>query len=73
MNFHKNASKQQRSIDKLYIAHFIEKNFFIFLFVPFYWFDQKKLFKQIQIFPQDLLLFKLVKKNKLSEYFSAPF
>ena len=25
------------------------ENFFLLIFIPFYWFDQKKLFKQIQI------------------------
>ena len=41
---------------------------FLLIFVPFYWFDQKQLFKQIQIFCN-----KLVKKNKLSEYLCASF
>ena len=33
----------------------------------------KKVVKTNPNFPQDLTLFKLVKKNKLSEYFCAPF
>ena len=31
------------------MAHFFEK-FFLLIFIPFYWFEQKQLFKQIQIF-----------------------
>ena len=31
------------------MAHFLEK-FFLLIFIPFYWFEQKQLFKQIQIF-----------------------
>ena len=42
VNFPKNASKQHKSID---VAHFEEKNSFVNI-VPFYWFDQKKLFKK---------------------------
>ena len=49
----------------------LEKKFLL-RFPPFYLFDQKQLFKQIQIFlrisPISYML-----KNKLSEYFSAPF
>ena len=45
----------------------------LLIFVPFYYFEQKGLFKQILIFHLDLPLYKLVKKNKLSEYFSATF
>ena len=45
----------------------MEKKKFLLIFVPFYWFDQKQLFKQIQIF---LLCapFKHGKKNKFSEF-----
>ncbi len=32
------------------MAHFEEKNKFLFRFPPFYWFGQKQLFKQIKIF-----------------------
>ena len=32
------------------MAHFGVKNFFWLIFSPFYWFDQKHLFKQVQIF-----------------------
>ena len=42
------------------------------MFVHFDWFDQKQLFTNPN-FPHDFPLFKIVKKNKLSEYFSAPF
>ena len=50
MNFHKNASKQQKRIVLQYVVHFVEKKSFLLKFIPFYWFDQKQLFKQMQIF-----------------------
>ena len=46
---------------------------FLLTFIHFYWFDQKQLLIQIQIFLQDFPLFKHGKKNKLSDYFSACF
>ena len=50
----------------------LRKIIFFLEFVPFYWFDQKVLFQKflilLRIYP-----FKHVKKNKLSDYFSAPF
>ena len=49
MNFPKNASKQQKSIVFLYVILFREKKVFV-NFAPYYLFDQKQLFKQIQIF-----------------------
>ena len=39
----------------------------------FYCFEQKVFFTTNPNFPHDLLLFKIVEKNKLSEYFYAPF
>ena len=45
---------------------------FLLIFVPFYWFVQKQLFKQIQ-FSSGFAPFKHGKKNKHSEYFSARF
>ena len=45
---------------------------FLLIFVHIYWFDQKQLFKQILILLRIYPL-KHVKKNKLSEYFIAPF
>ena len=45
---------------------------FLLIFVHIYWFDQKHLFKQILILLRIYSL-KHVKKNKLSEYFKAPF
>ena len=50
MNFHKKTSKQHKVLVYQYVAHFMEKIFFVLIFIPFYWFDQKHLFKQIQIF-----------------------
>ena len=49
MNFHKIASKQQK--DSLAeCGPLFEEKFFLLIFIPFYWFDQNQLFKQIQIF-----------------------
>ena len=45
-----------------------EKQFF-FIFVQFYCFEQKRLFRTNPNFPPDLLLFKCVEKNNLSDYF----
>ena len=45
---------------------------FLLIFIPFFWLDQKQLFKQIQI-SSGLDPFKHGKKYKLSEYFSACF
>ena len=50
MNFLKNVSKQLKGIVLAVCGSlFGEKHFFL-IFISFYWFDQKKLFKQIQIF-----------------------
>ena len=49
MKFHKNASKQQKESLAECSSLFGEKQFLL-IFIPFYWFDQKQLFKQIQIF-----------------------
>ena len=48
------------------------ENEFLLILIPFYWFDQKQLFKLIQIFHR-ICPFKHGKKNKLSEYFGARF
>ena len=49
MNFHKITSKQQK--DSLAeCGSLCEEKKFLLIFIPFYWFDQKQLFKQIQIF-----------------------
>ena len=45
---------------------------FLLIFVPFYWFVQKQLFKQIQISSR-FVPFKIVEKNKISKYFWASF
>ena len=50
MKFTENALKQQESIVWLHVAHFVEFFFLLLIFSPFYWFDQKGLFKEIQIF-----------------------
>ena len=49
------------------------ENFFLLIFSSFYCFIQKGLFTTNPNFPLDLPLLKFVKKNKLSECFSAPF
>ena len=36
---------------------------FLLIFIPFYWFDQKLLFKQFQNFPQYLSLSNMVRKT----------
>ena len=45
------------------------KTFFV---VPFYWFNQKQFFKQIQIFLRICPFTNLLRKKK-SEYLGAPF
>ena len=45
LNIPKNASKQQESIVQLYVANFGGKKQFLLIFVPFFYFGQKKLFK----------------------------
>ena len=54
------------------MAHFGKKKKFVNIY-PFYWLDQKKLFKSNTNIPQNLSLFKHDKKNKLSEYLSSRF
>ena len=68
--FPKKPSKQQRSIVYLCVSFWGKKQF-LFIFVQFYCFEQKGLFTTNPNFPLDLLLFKLVEKNKLSDYFWA--
>ena len=46
---------------------------FLSTFIQFNYFEQKGLFKEYPNFPQDLLLFKLVENNKLSDYFWPSF
>ena len=43
---------------------------FLLIFILFYWFDQKQLFKQILTF-LSIFPFQSWQENKLSEYFSA--
>ncbi len=63
-----NTSKQQRGIVYQYVAHFGEKNIFLLLFVPFYWFDQKKLFKLIQIFFRICFFSNMVRKTNFLSF-----
>ena len=73
VNFHKNASKQHKSIVKLYVAHIEEKNSFFLIVVTFYCFDKKDSCLNNPNFLPDLPIFKLVEKNKLFEFFRASF
>ena len=50
----------------------LRKIIYFLEFVPFHWFDQKVLFQNFLIL-LTIYPFKHVKKNKLSDYFSAPF
>ena len=67
-----NALKQQN--DNLAACGSLWGEFFLIFFIcTVYCFEQKGLFTTNPNFPLDLLLFKLVEKNKLSKYFWAPF
>ena len=46
---------------------------FLLIMLPFYGFEQKKLFTPNPNFPLAFLLCKLVEKSNLSEYFRASF
>ena len=56
----------------VYGSFWEEKQFFL-TFVPFYCFEQKGWFTTNSNFPLDLLLYKFVMKNNLSDYFWAFF
>ena len=47
----------------MYVAHFKVKNKFLLIFLPFYWFVQKKLFKQIQNFLRIFIFSNLLRKT----------
>ena len=51
----------------------LRRKTFLFIFGQFYCFEQKGLFTTNPNFLLDLLLFKLVEKNELSDYFRASF
>ena len=69
MNFHKNTSKTTEKHSLATCGSFLGEKQFLFIFVQFYCFEQKGLFTTNPNFPQDLLLFKFVEKNKFSVYF----
>ena len=46
---------------------------FLLIFVPFYWFDQNNLFKQIQIFLRICIFLNMVRKKKSSEFYQYSF
>ncbi len=68
MNFTENASKQKESLVYLYVAPSEEKNSFCYNLSPFNGLIKNSCLNNPN-FPQDLPLFKLIKKNKLSVYF----
>ena len=74
--FSKFPRKCFKTIKKLSLAicgTFRGEKQILLIFIPFYLFDQKKLFIPNSNFPQDLLLFKIVQQNKLSENFWAAY
>ena len=62
MNFHKNASKQQKDSLAECGSIFGEKKFLL-IFIPFYWFDQKSCLNKSK-FSSGFLPFKHGKKKK---------
>ena len=50
MNLHKNAKKTTEMPSLAVCGSLCGEKQFLLIFIPFYWFDQKKLFKKIQIF-----------------------
>ena len=72
MNFHKNASKQQK--DSLAVCGSLcGENQFFFNNYPILLVCSNTIVKTNPNFPQDFPLSNMVRKNKLSEYFSARF
>ena len=72
MNFHKNASKQQKGIVQQYVAHFEEKNFFFKYLSPFTGLIKNCCLNKYK-FSFENAPIKHGKKNKFLEYFSARF
>ncbi len=50
MNFSKKFFKTTERHNLAVCGSFFGEKQFLLIFIPFYWFDQKQLFKQIQIF-----------------------
>ena len=50
MNLPQNASKKTERHSLEVCGSICGEKRFLLIFIPFYWFDKKKLFKQIQIF-----------------------
>ena len=71
MNFHQNASKQQKGIVLHYVAHFVEKNIFVNIY-PLLLVIKKSCLNKSK-FSSVFAPFKQGKKNIISEYFSACF
>ena len=40
MNFPQNATNPQKGLVQQYVAYFVEKKYFLLIFIPFYWFNQ---------------------------------
>ena len=72
MNFPQIASKQSESHSLAVCVSLCGEKQFLLIFIPFYWFDENSSLN-VSKFSSGLVPFKLGKKNKLSEFFSARF
>ena len=63
VNFTENASKQRGKHSLAVCSSFWGEIQFLLIFVLFYWFDQKKLFKQIQFFLRICAISNLLRKT----------
>ena len=68
--FPKKCSKTTQRLILTVCGSLLWEKQFLLIFVPFCWFDQKQLYKQIQIFLR-ICPFKHGKKNQVCDYFSA--
>ena len=72
MNFPKKSFKTTEKYGLEVCGSLFGEKQFLLIFIPFYWFNQKKLFKQIQIFLRFFPFLNKVRK-KISDYFSTRF
>ena len=63
MNFPQNAAKQQKVHSLAVCGSLCGEKQFLLIFIPFYWFDQRQLFKQIQIFLRNCPFSNMVRKT----------
>ena len=62
--FLQKCSKQHKGLVYQYVGgSLFGEKLFLLIFTPFYWFDQKKLFKQIQIFLRIFPISNMVRKT----------